>query len=213
MKKAFLLIVLLPSFLLQSQTRKLTLYTNPTCNNCKYTKYTLHKNNIAFEEYSLDEKEYGAEMLKRLKNADYTGKIYLPAIFENDTVLLHPTPEHNDSTLLFVIQQIISQKKNYETLPIENKTEIDHVINKENVDCDFEITHKYLVCTNFKDKESAETFKKELVQDGYAHADIIFYKGFFRVYVSPVFENENELELLNQLRKKYKGAYLLKTEN
>ena len=174
----------------------------------------LHKSNIAFEEYSLDEKEYAADMMKRLKDAGYAGKIYLPAIFENDTFLLHPTSEHNDSTLLTVIQQIISQKKFYETPPVENKKEAGHsVIQKENADCDFEITHKYLVCANFKDKESAETFKNRLIRDGYAHADVLFYKDFFRVYALPVFEHENELELLNRLRERYRETYLLKMEN
>ncbi len=213
MKKIFLLILFLPSFLLQSQTKKLTLYTNPGCNNCKYTKYTLNKNGIAFEEYSLEEKEYAVNMTKRLKNIGYTNNIYLPVIFENDSILIHPTTEHNDSTLFFIIQQIISKKNLYEMLPDGNRKEADHSpINKENTDCDFETSNKYLVCANFKDEKGAEKFKNTLMLDGYPHADIFFYKGFFRVYALPVFDNENELELLNQLKKKYRGAYLLKSE-
>lgn len=201
-------------FLIHAEKKQLTLYTSPSCNNCKYTKYTLQKNKIAFDECSLNEKECAVTMMKKLKKVGYTGKIYLPVIIENDESLVYPIDEHkhNDSTLLFVIQNIVSQKDFYETDSIGNTKENGQPVDKENTDCDFETSYKYLVCANFKDQKEAERFKETLITDGYSHADVLFYKNLFRVYAIQVFENENELELVKKLQEKYKGTYLLNTK-
>ena len=81
----------------------------------------LQKNGIAFREFPLEDQATGAEMLKKLKSAGYTGRIYLPVIFEDDTVVLHPKAPHNDSTLYFVIQKIIAEKEFYasDSIPAE----------------------------------------------------------------------------------------------
>ena len=82
----------------------------------------LQKNGIAFRDFPLDDQANATEMLKKLKSVEYSGKIYLPVIFEGDTTLLHPTVPHNDSTLFFVVKKIIAQKQLYISVP--NQTEI-----------------------------------------------------------------------------------------
>ena len=82
----------------------------------------LQRNGIAFRDFSLDDKANATEMLKKLKSAGYTGQIHLPVIFENDTILLHPKVPHNDSTLYFVVEKIISEKQFYASG--SNQTEI-----------------------------------------------------------------------------------------
>ena len=125
-----------------SQTGTLTLYTKSDCNNCKYSKNMLHKNGIAFKECPLEESANATEMLKNLKSAGYSGPIYLPVIFENDTLVLHPVALNNDSTLYFVIQKIVAEKELYgsdsirtEIIPPSNEEEGgDCVITIEDVD-------------------------------------------------------------------------------
>ena len=92
----------------------------------------LHRNSIVFHNLSLDDKENAAEMLKKLKSAEYTGAIHLPVIFEDDSILLHPTAPHNDSTLFFLIEQIIAQKHLYAS--DSNQTEII-ISGEEDEDC------------------------------------------------------------------------------
>ena len=99
----------------------------------------LQKNGIAFEEFSLDDKANADEMLKRIKAAGYKGQIHLPVIFENDSTLLHPQSPHNDSTLYFLIQKIISEKQSYtsgstktETVSQQNEKDGDCVVDIEN---------------------------------------------------------------------------------
>ena len=108
MKKTLFIVFLSMQFWVQTQT--LTTFTQSNCNNCKYTKYMLQKNSIAFRNLPLEEKENAAEMLEKLKKAGYTGQIHLPVIFENDTILLYPSVPHNDSTLYFVVEKIVTQK-------------------------------------------------------------------------------------------------------
>ena len=111
MKKLLLIVLLAIPF--WAQTKTLTIFTKPTCNNCRYTKYMLQKNGIAFHDFSLDDQANAAEMLKKLKSAGYTEPIHLPVIFEDDTILLYPKVPHNDSTLFFVIEKIIAEKQFY----------------------------------------------------------------------------------------------------
>ena len=94
----------------------------------------LQKNGIAFRDLPLDDKENAAEMLKNLKKAGYTGQIHLPVIFENDTILLHPTVPHNDSTLYFVVEKIVAQKELY-TSAASNQTEIIQSSEEADGDC------------------------------------------------------------------------------
>ena len=96
-----------------AEQRTLTVYTKANCNNCKYTKNMLQKNHIAFREFPLEERTNGAEMMKKLKAAGYADRIYLPVIFEDDSLILHPKIPHNDSTLYFVIQKIVAEKEFY----------------------------------------------------------------------------------------------------
>ena len=131
MRKLLLILLLPVSFL--AQTKTLTVFTKPNCNNCKYTKYMLQKNGIAFRDFSLDDQTNGAEMLKKIKSAEYTGQIHLPVIFENDSILLHPTIPHDDSTLFFVIEKIIAQKQLY--IPDSIKKEIILPDNENAGDC------------------------------------------------------------------------------
>jgi len=138
MKKTLLILLLFISFLAQTQT--LTLFTKPTCNNCRYTKYMLQKNGIAFRDFSLDEQANGTEMLKKIKSAGYTGKIHLPVIFENDTILLHPKLPYNDSTLFFVVEKIIAKKQLY--IPDSTKTEIILPDNEDGGDCVMDTVQK-----------------------------------------------------------------------
>ena len=128
-----LLFILLLSIPVSAQTGILTLYTKSNCNNCRYTKHMLQKNGVAFQEFSLDDKANAAAMLKKLKAAGYTDKIHLPVIFENDSLILHPTAPHNDSTLFFVIQKIITEKDSYASDSIP--TEINHSSDEEEGDC------------------------------------------------------------------------------
>ena len=116
-----------------SQTGILTLYTKSDCNNCRYTKYMLQKNGIAFREFPLEDNANGAEMLKKLKSAGYSGPIYLPVIFENDTLVLHPVELNNDSTLFFVLQKIITEKASYASDSI--RAQIIAPSNDEEGDC------------------------------------------------------------------------------
>lgn len=211
MKKTVLFLCFFPFFLLYAQPKELSLFTKSTCNNCRYAKFVLQKNGIAFNEFSLDEKSNSILMLKKLKEAGFTDKIYLPVIFENDTVLIHPTAIHTDSTLYFILEEIISQKALYQTKTGKEK-ELQS-ITKDEADCDFETAKQYLVSNNFENKDAAEKWKKALIEEGYPHADIIFYKNFYRVYLFLVFEHENEVDLLNQSQKKFHGAYLLKMED
>ena len=134
MKK--LLIILLLSISLLAQTKTLTLFTKPDCNNCRYTKYKLQKNGIAFREFSLDDPTNGTEMLSRLKSAGYTGRIHLPVIFEDDTILLHPQTLHTDSTLYFLVESLIAQKHLYTFDSIS--TEITLPRGEGNGDCEVE---------------------------------------------------------------------------
>ena len=136
MKK--LLFIMLLSIPVSAQTGILTLYTQSNCNNCKYAKYMLQKNGIAFREFPLDDQATGAEMLKKLKSAGYADKIYLPVIFEDDTVVLHPKVPHNDSTLYVVIQKIIAEKESYasdsgpmEIMPSSDEEDGDCVMTME----------------------------------------------------------------------------------
>ena len=109
MKK--LVFILLLSIPVSAQTGALTFYTKSNCNNCRYAKYMLQKNGIAFREFPLEDPANAAEMLKKLKSAGYTGRIHLPVIFENESLVLHPTAPHNDSTLYWVIQKIVAEKE------------------------------------------------------------------------------------------------------
>ena len=120
MKK--LLFIVLLSIPFWAQTGTLTVFTKPNCNNCKYTKYMLQKNGIAFRDFSLDDQANAVEMLKKLKDAGHAGQIHLPVIFENDSILLHPKEPHNDSTLYFVIEKIIAEKQSYTSG--SNQTEV-----------------------------------------------------------------------------------------
>ena len=131
MKRLFFILLL--SIPVSSQTGILTIYTKSNCNNCRYTKYMLQKNGIAFREFPLEDQANAAEMLKKLKSAGYTDRIYLPVIFENDTVVLHPTAQHNDSTVYFVVQKIIAKKDSYASDSIQ--TEITPP-SDEDGDCD-----------------------------------------------------------------------------
>jgi len=130
MKKILFIVLLSIPFL--AQTKTLTIYTKPGCNNCKYTKFMLQRNGIAFYDLSLDDKENAAEMLEKLKSATYTGRIHLPVIFENDSILLHPTIPHDDSSLYFLIEKIIAQKELYAS--DSNQTEII-ISDEEDGDC------------------------------------------------------------------------------
>ena len=107
---------------LLAQTKTLTLFTKPNCNNCKYTKYMLQKKGIVFRDFSLDDQANAAEMLKKVKSAGYTAQIHLPVIVEDDSVLLHPKLPHNDSTLFFVVEKIIAQKQFYSSNPNQTET-------------------------------------------------------------------------------------------
>ena len=205
------LIFLFTCYTIVVYSQTLTLFTKPECNNCKYTKYNLNKNGISFSEFSLEEKENAIMMLEKLKNINYTGKINLPVIIENDSILLYPQENHNDSTLFFVVKDIIANKAAY-TEQQQQKNEDVVTENLNDADCDFNSSYQYLVCANFNEKEDAEKFKNILLNDGYQHADILFYKKLYRVYAMQVFEYENELYYLQELRKKYRGAYLLNTE-
>ena len=103
-----------------AEQKTLTVYTKANCNNCKYAKNSLQKNNIAFREFSLEEQANAAEMMKKLKAAGYADRIYLPVIFEDDSLVLHPKMPHNDSTLYFVIQKIVAEKESYaSSKPVE----------------------------------------------------------------------------------------------
>jgi len=116
-----------------AQTGTLTLYTKSNCNNCKYTKYMLQKNGISFSEFSLEDQTNGTEMMKKLRATGYTDRIFLPVIFKNDTLVLHPAIPHNDSTLYFVIQKIIMEKELYTSDSISR--EITPPSNEEEGDC------------------------------------------------------------------------------
>ncbi|MDR1679052.1 MAG: hypothetical protein LBR81_04670 [Prevotellaceae bacterium] len=112
MKK--LVVIALLSIPLWVQTRTLTLFSKPSCNNCRYSKYMLQKNGIAFRDFSLDDKANAAVMLEKLKSAGYAGQIHLPVIIEDDSLLLYPTVSHNDSTLFYLIEKIIADKQSYD---------------------------------------------------------------------------------------------------
>lgn len=169
----------------------------------------LQRNGIAFQNLSLEEKANAIEMQQKLKDTHYHAAIYLPVIFENDTVLIYPQAEHNDSTLFFVIQNIISRKDLY--APTSTEINAEHV-NKDNTDCDYKEMNRYLVCANFKESKDAENFRNVLASNGYPHAGVIFYKDYYRVYATMIYENENELILLNEIKQQYRGTYLLVIE-
>ena len=209
MKKTLLILFAICCvFAVYSQT--LTLFTKPDCNNCKYTKHNLNKNEILFSEFSLDDKENAVMMLQKLKNINYTGKIYLPVIIESDSILLYPQENHNDSTLFFVVRNIMAS--NVPTEQHSSKIEAAAIESLNDADCDFNQSYQYLVCANFNEKEDAEKFKNVLLNEGYRYANVIFYNKIYRVYAMQVFEHENELYHLQELRKKYRGAYLLNIE-
>lgn len=194
-----------------SQINTLILFTQPSCNNCKYTKHNLDKNAIPFQEFSLEDKDNAVLMLKKLKETGYDGKIFLPVIIANDSILLYPQAGRNDSTLFFVVQNIVVDKKLYtEKSPAQQEESILPEI--DDAGCDFDTTIQYLVCSNFKNEADAVKFKNSLIADGYSHADFIFYNRMYRVYAMQIFEDENEVYLLEQIRKKFRGAYLLKIE-
>ena len=193
------------TFVIYSQT--FTLFTKPECNNCKYTKHNLTRSGILFSEFSLEDKQNAIMMLQRLKDLNYTAKIYLPVIIENDSVLLYPQENHNDSTLYFVVKNITANKE-------QNLLKTEDIATEDisNAGCDFNLSHRYIVCANFREMDDAENFKKILLNDGYPYAAVIFYKNLYRVYAMQVFESENELQLLQEVKRKYRGTYLLDTE-
>ncbi len=211
-KQIFISLLLCLSLGVYSQEKTLTLYTQSACNNCKYAKAVLQKNKIAFVAFSLEEKENAIEMQRRLNKANHHAAIYLPVIFENDSVLLHPQGAHNDSTLFFTLQKIISNKTDYVSDTISQQHNRIEYTERGKTDCDFQPINKYLVCANFKDPTSAEQFKNTLIKNGYPLAGVIFLKDFYRVYATVVSETENEVMQLNNLRRQYRGAYILMPE-
>ena len=134
MKK--LLFIIMLSIPISSQTGVLTIYTKSDCNNCKYSKYMLQKNGIAFREFPLEDNANAAEMLKKLESAGYTGPIHLPVIIENDSNVLHPIALHNDSTLFFVIQKIVEEKESYASDSIRTQI-MPPSEEEEGGDCDY----------------------------------------------------------------------------
>ncbi len=206
----FLFYVLLVNIASFSEAKTLTLFTKSDCNNCNYTKHMLEQNGIAFSNRPLEEKENAIDMMQILKVNQYSSSIYLPVIVENDSLLIYPSETHNDSTLYFTIQHLISQKESFNSNT--NKHKIEKPWKREDsADCEFQSFSQYIVCANFDITEDAEHFKNVLINDGYLHADILFYNRKYRVFAMPVFEDENEVEILNKIRMKYKGAYLLQT--
>lgn len=214
-----------------AQPKTLTLFTKSACNNCKYTKYYLNKSNIAFTEYSLADNKNAATMIRKIKQSKYTGNIFLPVIFVNDTILLHPFVNATDSdqTLEVLVQEIVKNKVQYKHAETANN--INEAINTNQShnkpdtanahanqsDCSYTELPQYLVCGNFKDIKQAQHFKQVLLNQGYNNTNFVFYNEYYRVYITSnylqtISDTINKNYTLTQVRKKYRGAYLLKIE-
>ena len=214
MKLLASILLLLSLVNIRSQETVLTLYTQQSCNNCRYTKYMLQSNGITFENKELEDKANAAEMLQRLKQAGYTQTIHLPVIFLNDTVLLYPQAEHKDSTLYFLLQEMVAHKSDYRSA-VSGATGAksgNDAVEHSTSGCQFETNSYYLIIANFTTRPEAEFFCNTLKSNDYPKAEIIFHQRFYRVSAMRIFPTENETELLQQARRQYRAAYLLKNE-
>lgn len=196
-----------------AQYDSLTIFTKATCSNCNYAKTQFRSQGISYKEYPLEQQQNADEMIKRLRLSGYKGKILLPVIFLN-TNIYHPATNGDTSLIRISLYDAIDSIKNF------NKTGRIHLNYSEQIvdiqeaehtegDCEIQFEPTYLICGNFKEKEKAIAFIKELKQSGYIEADVLNYKNFYRVYCKILNNPEaNEKELF-EIRKKHKTSYLL----
>jgi glutaredoxin len=63
-----------------AQTKKIEVYTEPSCQNCEYSINYLKNNKIDYKEYSTSNSSYKANMSKILQAAGSTANVKLPVI-------------------------------------------------------------------------------------------------------------------------------------
>lgn len=205
----FLFFILTSGF---AQQDSITLYTKAGCGNCKYTKEQLQKAHIYYTEYELGSNNNAKLMLKNLHRTGYSGNMYLPIIFINDS-LFHPAI-FKDSVLVktslpIIVDSILtlSQNGTFSFKKIENNTSQDQI--QENDDCEIHNTSIYIVCKNFEDESQALDFSQNLINTGFPDAGFFLYNKMYRVYSYITFSQIQAQALLELSRKQLGMSYIL----
>ncbi len=186
-----------------SQSSYYDIYVMTGCGNCALAKQNLDKNLPDYQFHNTDSQVIGRQMLLKLHQLGYQGKIRMPVIIQDDSVLIHPAQKVNEE---YIAVDLIKVLENIKKSKLEFGSE-----SSATSKCDFKEENLiyYLVCGNFDTEEKANHLSEVLVSRGYSQANTIFFNRLFRVYTH-VFQNKGDAdEMLQQVRTQYKGAYVL----
>ncbi|MCW3807960.1 SPOR domain-containing protein [Plebeiibacterium marinum] len=201
----FFLLLLSLSHSLFSQNKKYDIYVKKGCSNCLYTEQNVKTDAVNY--LWVDSLNNGPRMVRQLKELGYNGRIVMPVIIADDSIVLHPVHLENGKYIPSALKDVVESVNN-NTI----ETIVKDEFNKAETDCDYkqELILYYVVCFNSKSEVEALKKVKELHGRGYSHADFIFYKKWFRVFIN-VFDNWDEADVsLDQLKLSEKVTYILK---